>query len=97
MYNQDLAIQHRIDSLKDQLETIQNDFRDNLKPVLLKYEYHKLTPALLKNIQGIINYFLERNQLKISVCVNLLNENLIIFGSTLIDELVWEQIQQCNV
>jgi hypothetical protein len=92
-YNQESVIQHRIDYLKSQLETIQNDFRTNLKPSLIKYEYNKLNRTLLEDIQREIDYFLERNQLKISVYISVLNQNLIILGRELIDELIWEQIQ----
>lgn len=83
----------KIEFLKNQLETIQNDFRTNLKPTLIKYEYNSLTRALLENIQREIDYFLERNELKISVYVSMLNQNFVVIGRTLVDELVWEQIQ----
>lgn len=93
MYNQDSVIEKKVEFLKNQLETIQNDFRTNLKPTLIKYEYNALTRALLENIQREIDYFLERNELKISVYVSMLNGNLVVIGRTLVDELVWEQIQ----
>lgn len=93
MYNQDQIIENRIDFLKNQLETIQNDFRTNLKPKLNNYQYKSLTKMLLKNIQNDIDNFLERNDLRISVYVSVLNQNLIVVGLTLIDELVWENIQ----
>lgn len=59
MYNPDSVIKGRIEFLKNQLETIREDFRTNLKPKLIKYEYSALTGALLKNIQSDINFFLE--------------------------------------
>lgn len=93
MYNQDSVIENRVEFLKNQLETIQNDFRTNLKPILTKYKYNALTRALLENIQREIDYFLERNGLKISVYVSMLNQNLVVIGRTLVDELVWKQIQ----
>lgn len=93
MSKQDCIIENRIEFLKNQLETIQNDFRSNLKPTLLKYEYNAFTHSLLENIQREIDVFLERNQLKISVYISIFNQNLVVLGSTLIDEIVWEQIQ----
>lgn len=93
MYNQDSIIEKRVDFLKTQLETIKNDFRTNLKPTLIKYEHSLLSNQLLENIQREIDHFLERNGLKISVYVSILNNNLVIIGRTLVDELIWEQIQ----
>ena len=93
MFNQDSMIEKRVEFLKTQLDTIKTDFRTNLKPTLIKYEYNALTNALLENIQREIDYFLERNELRISVYVSVFNRNLVIIGRTLIDEIVWEGIQ----
>jgi hypothetical protein len=93
MYNQDSVIKEKVKFLQNQLETIHDDFRTNLKPSLIKYEHNFLTRILLENIQKEIDWFLERNGLKISVYVSILNQNLVVIGRTLVDELVWEQIQ----
>lgn len=93
MYNKDSVIEQRVEGLKNELERIQDDFRTNLKPTLIKYEYNLLTRVLLENIQREIDYFLERNGLKISVYVTVFNENLVVIGRTLVDELVWVSIQ----
>ena len=97
MYNNDSVIEKRVDSLKNQFETAQDDFQKNLKPSLIKYEYNILTKALLENIDTEIHSFLERNEIGISVYVTTLNDNLIILGNTLIDEIVWEQIVNENI
>jgi len=93
MYNQDSIIKERVGFLKNQLEIIQDDFKKKLKPSLLKYEYNLLTPNLIENIQREIDFFLSNHQLKISVYVSVLNRNIVVLGRTLIDEIVWEQIQ----
>ena len=90
---QESIIEDRIDFLKTQLETIRNDFRENLKPTLTKYEFSPLTRSLLEDIQIEINYFLKRNNLPISIYVSMLNERLVFLGRTLVDEIVWESIQ----
>lgn len=92
MYNKDSVVKGRIEFLTNQLETIRDDFRTNLKPKLIKYEHSTLTKVLLENIQSDINFFLERNELKISVYVTILDQELVILGISLIDQLVWEQI-----
>jgi len=93
MYNQDSIIEERAKSLKSELEKIRDDFKTNLKPTLLKYEYSPLTHSLLEKIQREIDFFLSNHRLRISVYVSVLNQNLFITGRTLIDEIVWEQIQ----
>lgn len=92
MYIKEIT-EKRLGFLKNQLETIQDDFRENLKPKLCKYEYNAITDELLYNIQREIDYFLERNNLKINVYLSVFNQNIIIVGRTLIDEIVWEAIQ----
>ncbi|MCK9430060.1 MAG: hypothetical protein M0R17_08660 [Candidatus Omnitrophica bacterium] len=93
MYNENSVIEKKVEFLKNQLETIQLDFRTNLKPSLIKYEYNALTKLNLENIQREIDYFLYRHQLKISVHISMSNQKLKLIGDTLVDEIVWEQIQ----
>lgn len=41
----------------------------------------------------IIDRFLEQNNLKISVYVEVYEQNIVVLGRTIIDEIVWESIQ----
>jgi hypothetical protein len=95
MYNQELIIEKKVEFLKNQVEKIQSDFRNNLKPILLRYECEMFTESVLEKIQRDIDCFLERNELNIFVGVysDISNQRLCFIGRTLIDELVWEQIQ----
>ena len=93
MWNNQDEITERIEYLKTQLERIQKDFRNNLKPKLLSFGNQMITPNTLNIIQNEIYCFLDRNNLKINVEVLLNNQKIVVFGRTLIDELVWENIQ----
>ena len=52
-----------------------------------------LTYANLEQIQNIINRFLNKNSINIKVSVYKYNDNIVIIGNTLIDEIVWGHIQ----
>ena len=93
MIDRDAIFQERVDFLKNQLQSIRTDFSINLKPKILSFECQPLTRLDTEIIQGEIDQFLERNKLRISVYAHLLSDRIVIVGRTIIDELVWEQIQ----
>lgn len=93
MIDRDAIFQERVDFLKNQLQLIRTDFNENLKPKILSFECKPFTMSNIESIQREIDHFLERNELRISVYVHRLSDSLSIVGRTIIDELVWEQIQ----
>lgn len=90
---QDTYFENRIKSLRNDLEIIQNDFRSNLKPKLLKYEGAPLTRLAVETIQNDIYTFLEKHGLKINVRVSQFQGEIRLYGVNLIDNIVWEVIQ----
>ena len=91
--NEEMFIDRKIEFLKTSLEDIREDFRVNLKPKLKEFEYTEFTHAKLEQIQNIIKRFINKNSINIKVCVYKYNDNIVIIGNTLIDEIVWEHIQ----
>lgn len=93
MYNNDLRIKEKIEGYKNQIDNIRNDFRQNLKPRLTELSQKQLIKDLLCTIQYDIDDFLIKNDIKISIYVSILDHQLIIIGSTLFDQIIWEIIQ----
>ena len=92
--NEEMFIDRKIEFLKTSLEDIREDFRVNLKPKLKEFEYTEFTVAKLEEIQNIINRFLNKNRIGIiNVSVYRYNDNIVIIGDTIIDEIVWQHIQ----
>lgn len=92
MYNRDLVIKERIDSFSGQYSQLKENFK-SVYDKLKEFEYKPLTQSNIQECQMIIDRFLEQNNLKISVYVEVYEQNLVILGRTIIDEIVWESIQ----
>lgn len=92
MINRDLVIKERIDSLSERYSQLKENFK-SIHDKLKEFEYKQLTQSNIQECQMIIDRFLEQNNLKISVYVEVYEQNIVVLGRTIIDEIVWESIQ----
>ena len=92
MINRDLVIKERVDSLSERYSQLKENFK-SIYDKLKEFEYKQLTQSNIQECQMIIDRFLEQNNLKISVYVEVYEQNLVVLGRTIIDEIVWESIQ----
>jgi len=94
MYNtKDEMIQERVFRFSQQFVELKYNFK-KLIPKLKKYELRELTLSLVHDAQLDVNTFINENSLNISINVEVYEGNLICFGRTIEDNIIWECIQQ---
>ena len=89
-----IAIIEKAKRLNKEIEKCKYDFKYGLLPKLESMICEPLTKALIEECKNLVNEFLERNNLDISVNVTIKDQCLVMMGNGLMDEIVWRYIQE---
>lgn len=92
--NSKRLIEDRIKRMENHLIEIQADYRNNIKPQLLKLHLQPQTKSMQEEIENMINGFIAKNRLDILVNVLFYEQGVSIIGANIVDQIVWERIQQ---
>jgi len=90
--NKDI-LEYKKREFTEKLENWKSKFVE-LKSKLISFENTALTMAKLTEIQYLVDDFVRYNDIHIKLYVNQIDQDIVIMGRTLEDELVWESIQR---
>lgn len=90
--------QEQYDNIRDNHIAKLGEWRENyriLNSELLKLECQPITKANINIIQNRVDEFIKDNEININLNVKFIvgDNRLVVFGSSLQDNLIWESIQ----